>query len=381
MIQSIKNHKYFFYTLAGFLMLFLNACNRIDPPVDPPGQGFQTTPYNLNLPPNVPPPIEDPTNPLTEEGVSLGRKLFYDEILSANNSMSCASCHKQEYAFTDPARFSVGVDGIAGNRNSMAIFNQAWNRDFFWNGRKSSIKDLVFEPVTNPIELHLTWHEAIDRIKLHNEYPALFAKAFNIQGFEIDSVHVAKAIAQFMNSIISFNSKYDKFVKRQANLSPAEERGFEVFKSEAKGDCFHCHVPSNQLLTDNAIINPIQRFHNTGLDPLQNPFTGKAEYTNNPMDNGKFKTPSLRNLAFTAPYMHDGRFQTLDEVIEFYDNGVVLNDNLDLVMLKDPTRTRTFEGGKRQLNLTAQEKADLKAFLLTLTDSSLITNPKWSDPD
>lgn len=308
-------------------------------------------------------PVIPSTNPLTEEGVALGKKLFFDTLLSKNNTQSCASCHDPKKAFTDETRFSDGVDGMFGTRNSMPLFNLAWNFDdrFSWDGKELSLERQAFEPVRNPIEMHSLWTKVENKLQKHPEYPTLFKQAFGTS--KIDSTHITKAIAQFERTLISANSKFDKHLLGKAQLTPEELNGFNVFIDEDKGDCFHCHGSNNNpLWTDN-------KFHNNGLD---NTFTdlGLGKVTGDSNDNGKFKTPSLRNLAFTAPYMHDGRFSTLEEVINHYSEGLKSSATIDPLMKKID------KGG---VQLTEKEKTDLKAFLLSLSDYDFINNPKFQE--
>ncbi|WP_435261431.1 cytochrome-c peroxidase [Tenacibaculum sp. nBUS_03] len=308
-------------------------------------------------------PVIPSTNPLTEEGVALGKKLFFDTLLSKNNTQSCASCHNPKKAFTDETRFSDGVDGIFGTRNSMPLFNFAWNFDdrFSWDGKELSLERQAFEPVRNPIEMHSLWTKVENKLQKHPEYPTLFKQAFGTS--KIDSTLITKAIAQFERTLISANSKFDKHLLGKAQLTPEELNGFNVFIDEDKGDCFHCHGSNNNpLWTDN-------KFHNNGLD---NTFTdlGLGKVTGDSNDNGKFKTPSLRNLAFTAPYMHDGRFSTLEEVINHYSEGLKSSATIDPLMKKID------KGG---VQLTEKEKTDLKAFLLSLSDYDFINNPKFQE--
>jgi cytochrome c peroxidase len=245
----------------------------------------------------------------------------------------------------------------------MAIFNTAWNFNdrYFWDGRARGVEGQAFGPVVNPIEMHNTWPNAVATLQDHPEYPALFEAAFETS--IIDSTLVTRAIAQFERTIITGNSRFDRYLREEINLTPAEFRGLELFMTEG-GDCFHCHgSPGNPLWTDND-------FHNNGLDAT---FTdlGLGGITGNAFDNGKFKTPSLRNLVFTAPYMHDGRFADLDAVLEHYSTGLQNSPTID------PLMQFAFQGG---VQMTLDEKADLKAFLLSLTDSSLITNPAFQAP-
>lgn len=311
------------------------------------------------LPPNIP---ED--NPMTYEGVALGRKLFYDPILSGDGTQACANCHAPEFAFTDTNQFSTGIDGIQGGRNSMPIFNLAWNntKKLFWDGRVTGVEDQAFGPVVNPIEMHDTWPNVVSKLQAHPEYPELYDAAFGTD--LIDSVLTVKAIAQFERTLISGNSKFDQYLLNQTSLTPSELSGFDIFMDESGGDCFHCHGdPTNPLWTDNS-------FHNNGLDAT---FTdnGLGLITGNPSDNGKFKTPSLRNLKFTAPYMHDGRFETLEEVILHYSIGLQNSSTID------PLMKNVSQGG---VQLTPQEIQDLKAFLLSLSEDDFTTNPDYQAP-
>lgn len=306
-------------------------------------------------------PVIPTNNPLTKEGIALGKKLFFDKLLSKNNTQSCASCHSPKRAFTDVTRFSDGVDGTFGTRNSMPLFNLAWNFDdrFAWDGKEVGLEKQALEPVRNPIEMHSRWTIVAQKLQNHPEYPTLFRQAFGAS--TIDSTLVTKAIAQFERTLISGNSKFDKYLRGEAQLTPEERNGFDVFMDETRGDCFHCHgSDNNPLWTDN-------KFHNNGLDAT---FTdlGFGAVTGDPRDNGKFRTPSLRNLVFTAPYMHDGRFATLEEVINHYSEGLKSSPTIDPLMKK------VQQGG---VQLTSKDKADLKAFLLTLTDHDFVNNPDF----
>ena len=319
------------------------------------------TPLSLNIPATfgrfLPAPTIPADNPTTVEGVELGKKLFFDKTLSADFTQACASCHLPSQSFDDTNRYSVGIDGIAGTRNAMPIFNHAWNsnKKFFWDGRALGLEEQALEPVTNPIEMHDTWSNVVAKLQADASYPSMFRAAFGTS--TVDSLLAAKAIAQYERTLISGNSRFDQYTLRQIALTPSELSGYNLFMSESGADCFHCHGDiTNPLWTDNL-------FHNNGLDAS---FTdnGLGDVTGNPADNGKFKTPSLRNLAFTAPYMHDGRFQTLDEVIDHYSSGLKASSTVS------PLLKNVSAGG---VQLTPQEKADLKAFLLTLTDSSFVS--------
>lgn len=264
--------------------------------------------YQLEQPSILPPiPVSD-SNPLTTEGVELGRRLFYDPILSANNTQSCASCHAQQFGFTDNLRqFSIGIDGIAGNRNAMAIINLPYVTPLFWDGRSASLEDQALQPVTNPIEMHNTWEKAVDDLMKSVDYRVRFYKAFGSK--QITKELVARAIAQFERTLISGKSKYDLAITPGSGvfLTDQEYLGYTLFINE-EGDCFHCHTPGSNLFSDN-------KFHNNGLDTVSNvndyADKGLGDITKNPEDNGYFRTTTLWNIELTAPYMHDGRFQTL----------------------------------------------------------------------
>ena len=349
------------YLLIYFTLILSCSSERLESETS-----YTPIPVNLNIPDvfqdRILPPVIPSNNPLTEEGIELGKKLFFDKKLSVNGSQSCADCHKPSNSFTDARQYSIGVDNIQGTRNSMPLFNLAWNYDdsFFWDGRELSLERQVFDPITNPIEMHNTVANLVQELQIDSEYQEMFLKAFGTE--IIDSVQIGKAIAQYGRTIISANSKFDKYLLGQTTLTIQEEEGFNIFMDEERGDCFHCHGnENNPLWTDN-------KFHNNGLD---NNFSdlGLGAVTGNPNDNGKFKTPSLRNLEFTAPYMHDGRFNTIDEVINHYSEG--LQDSQTV----DPLMKMVSQGG---VQLSFEEKANLKAFLLTLSDYDFISNPDFN---
>lgn len=328
-------------------------------------QQYAPTPSLLKIPElfenNILKPVIPSDNQQTVEGIELGKKLFFDPILSGDKTLACADCHAPENAFTDSSRFSEGIDGSLGKRNSMPLFNLAWNYDenFFWDGGTFSLEHQAFIPVSDPTEMKNSWKQLQQELQKHPEYPNLFQKAFGTS--KIDSTLVTKAIAQFERTLISANSKFDKYLLGEVILTPEEVDGFNIFMEETKGDCFHCHgSDKNPLWTDNI-------FHNNGLDET---FTdlGLGTITGDPADNGKFKSPSLRNLIFTAPYMHDGRFTTIDEVINHYSEGLKNSSTIDPLMKK------VAQGG---VGLSIQEKSNLKAFLLALSDYDFIGNPDF----
>ena len=329
----------------------------------PKDEIYTPTPYVLTIPTGFPNPKVTTNNPLTFEGINLGRHLFYDKNLSRDNTQSCSSCHNQAFAFSDNGKkFSRGIDGIEGNRNANTIINLAFKDKFFWEGRTQGLENQTVEPVENPVEMHNTWENAVNQLKNANyvDYETLFLKAFGTKG--ITKERVGKAMAQFLRTIISSNSKYDKFIRQEISLTPSELNGLQIYNTE-KGDCFHCHsLDAEQLLTDN-------KFHNNGLDAV---FTdlGLANVTNNANDRGKFMTPTLRNIEKSTPYMHDGRFNTLEEVVNHYNSGGVASPTID------PLMKHVGDG----LLLTGQEKKDLINFLKTLSDTDFLNNPNYKSP-
>jgi len=351
-------------TYLLLVALILVSCSSSDE-----SQSYVATPMPLEIPDvfalYLPGPVIPADNPQTVEGVALGRKLFFDPILSGNGTQACSDCHRPQNAFSDPRQFSLGIDGIPGFRNSMPLQNLAWNfpQKFNWDGSASSLEEQIFEPVTNPIEMNNTWPNAVASLQGHNEYPELFREAFGTS--TIDSVMVTKAIAQFVRTLISANSRFDRHILGENILTPQELNGFNVFMAEELGDCFHCHGNFfNPLWTDNT-------FHNNGLDEIFADI-GLGGVSGDPRDNGRFKAPSLRNLLYTSPYMHDGRFETLEEVINHYSEGLVFSETID------PLMKAVAQGG---VQLSEEDKADLKAFLLSLSDPGFISNPDFQNPN
>lgn len=344
--------------------LTIQSCGKHDPYLD----DYATHPYELKIPEGFPAMPVPADNPMTVEGVELGRKLFYDEILSLDYSISCGSCHAPSVAFSDSSQYSKGVNGTLGNRQSMALVNLGWSYGFFWDGRASTLEQQVLGPVPNPVEMHLQWKDAANRLQNHSTYPFLFKKAFNT--YQIDSSLVAKAIAQFLRTMISGESKFDKVVRNEASFTPDESYGYDLFQRDKNdgagimgGDCFHCHVHPIffQLNTE---------YLNNGLDATFADL-GRGNVTHNVNDNGKFKTPTLRNIELSAPYMHDGRFATLEQVIDHYSTGLQNSATLS------PLMKEIDNGG---LLLPPYEKTCLVAFLKTLTDWDFINNPELKDP-
>lgn len=330
------------------------------------------TPKIVDIPDDFPPLDIPEDNQLTEEGVMLGRMLFYDPILSIDSSMSCSSCHLQSGAFTDNFRISRGVEGGFGNRSSMAIQNVGFNRKgFFWDGRSKTLEEQALLPVEDPIELHENWENVEEKLRKHADYPTRFREAFDIESkTEITKELAAKAIAQFERTlIVGQNSRYyNYFHSPLPGYFPDEDEsnGFDLFVKEGAtglpdAQCFHCHaLPMTTDFT----------FRNNGLDSAATladfPDFGRGGVTNFEWDNGKFIVPTLWNIELTAPYMHDGRFQTLEEVVEHYASGGHPSEN------KDPLIN--------DIQLSEQNKADLVAFLKSFTDTISLKAEEFSNP-
>lgn len=364
-----------------FILLVLNACKDKEDTVVPSTGGddltsvpYKPTPYNLVIPAGFPAMDIPANNPLTVEGVELGRLLFYDPILSSDSTISCGSCHLPAGTFTDNLALSPGVGNQLGDRSTMSLVNIGFmSKGLFWDGRSPSLEDQALHPVENPVEMAETWENAEVKLRRHKTYPALFRKAYGIKKTgEITRELTAKAIAQFERTLISGNSRFDK--KRYQNdpdpflFSDLEVDGLKIyfddqFSETAKGHCAHCH-DGGPLLTS-------ERFENNGITQVSSlqdfPDKGLGAVTGKVTDNGKFKAPTLRNIALTAPYMHDGRFQTLEQVIEHYNSGGHYAANV-------------ITGSITQLHLTEYDKKALLAFLHTLTDTSFINNPAFQNP-
>jgi cytochrome c peroxidase len=342
-----------FLLLGTAVLLTLWACHKDEGEYT---AGGGPTPYVLAIPRGLPPMPIPADNPLTVEGVALGKRLFYDPILSGDNTQSCASCHRQSFAFTDSTlQFSIGIDQRAGNRNAMPLFNIGYARNFFWDGGAANLETQVLGPITNPLEMHEELANCIAELRADPEYPNLFLKAFGTDS--ITTALLMKAIAQFERTILSGNSKYDAVQRGTATFTAAEQRGRDIFTDFQKGDCTHCHTLGSTF-TD-------FEYRNTGLDSIAVD-SGRARITLLPADLGRFKTPSLRNVELTGPYMHDGRFTTLQQVMDHYNTGFHYPPNLD------PNLRSAVKG-----RMTQQDMDDLIAFMKTLTDYDLISDPRF----
>lgn len=315
-------------------------------------------------------------NQITNEGATLGRVLFYDKKLSGNGTISCASCHKQDKGFSDDAVLSKGFNGGLTGRHSMTLINSRFYQRgrFFWDERARTLEEQVLMPFQDPVEMGMTLEQVVSTVQSQSYYPELFEKAFGSQ--EINSDRISKALSQFVRSIVSHSSKYDEGRALSAspganfpNFTDEENIGKNLFFRtipNGGGACFGCH-------TTEAFVSANPGPQNNGLDLVSTTDIGAGSVFTNPIFVGRFKTTSLRNIELTAPYMHDGRFNTLEEVVEHYNSGIQSHPTLSPA-LTDPN------GNPVQLNFTNSEKAALVAFLKTLTDNSVSTEVKWSDP-
>ncbi|AFD09411.1 cytochrome-c peroxidase [Solitalea canadensis] len=332
---------------------------------------YKPTLYNLTYPSYFGNRFSIPSdNPLTNEGIYLGRKLFYETRLSANRKISCASCHKQEKAFSDDRVGSIGVDGSVTERNSMAIVNLLWARKFFWDGRAIGLEQQAAIPLANPHEMGQSAALSAVILRKIKGYPYLFKHAFGDTAITAD--RIVKAIAQFERTLISADSPYDKYLRNEYSPSQIELEGMGLFMTApqpGKGirgaNCAHCHGGEKSYL---------EMFHNNGLDSIYKD-AGIQLLTGFETDHGRFKAPTLRNIALTAPYMHDGRFSSLEKVLDHY-NGPLHPHHLSS-FLKGSSNN---EGGLT-LGLTNKEKMAIVSFLHMLTDSSFVKNPAFSDPN
>lgn len=363
--------KYLLFIAFGTLLV-IGACENEPAPVEnirlKIEGNYNPTAYNLEIP-DVLPDMNIPTdNPLTEQGIQLGRHLFFDPILSLDSTISCASCHLPELGFSDPKQFSLGVNDAIGTRNAMSLVNVGfYTRGLFWDGRVETLEEQALLPIEDHLEMNDAWPNVLEKLRRHEDYPSMFRAAFGVEFTdEITEDLAVKAIAQFERTLISGNSRYDKALRNEIFLEDIEVNGqqlyfFELSQQAEHPGCSHCH--NGPLLTDN-------RYVNNGLDSVANLNSfkdkGRGEFTGRFGDNGKFRVPSLRNIALTAPYMHDGRFQTLEEVLDHYASGGHYAENIDANI--------------RPFTLTEQEKKELIAFMNTFTDEEFVNNPNFKDP-
>lgn len=362
------------------------SCEKKDPEIV-----IKPKPYTLNIPPYFPTKLNIPAdNPLTVEGIALGKKLFFDGRLSGRTEhdslMSCSTCHRKENSYEcGVTAFNqghpYGLTGISTTHTMLPLINLVFNHSGYgWNGFISNknlqlgnitlgvpeqqpyhyqnLESFVWMMIVAPDEAHGSIEKSIRLIASLPEYPPLFKAAFGTP--EVNMDRIAKAIAQYIRTLISADSKFDHYLQGKASLTDDEMAGYVLFTTEEGADCFHCHGgEGNMLFTTNEYVN-------NGLDINPNDLYDRYAITNHPEDKGAYKVPTLRNIAYTAPYMHDGRFKTLDEVLDFYSEGVQLAPNIS------PMMHHALQGG---VQLTRKEKEQLKAFLKTLSDSAFVSQP------
>ncbi len=379
-----------FLLITCFAVMAISSCSKnsdtaaTTPTTDPlAALNLPATPFNYASPalpnyltaPNIIAQLNTPAgNQVTDWGATLGRVLFYDKNLSLNKTISCASCHKPEHAFSDNLALSKGFLGGNTGRNSMGLINAAYypNGRFFWDERAATLEAQVLQPIQDHVEMGLTLDTLVARSAATTHYPYLFEKAFATTTITTD--RIARALAQFVRSIVSYQSKYDAgraaFPPNQnpgavnfANFTAQENRGKEIFFTPTLSSCAACH--GTETFTS-------ARAENNGLDLVLTDL-GVGGANSNPANNGQFKVNSIRNIELTAPYMHDGRFTTLEQVVEHYSTGIKATPNLS-PQLRNPN------GTPRNLNLSAADKAALVAFMKTLTDATIATEVKYSNP-
>ncbi|MBS1596550.1 MAG: c-type cytochrome [Bacteroidetes bacterium] len=335
--------------LAGILLslsLLAPACKKNDTSgavkfVAP--ASFPTPVYNLSA------------NPLTQSGFVLGRKLFYDNRLSRDSTISCGSCHQQFASFVHAGHIvSHGIDNKLGHRNTPALVNLAWSYDFFWDGGVHDMDLVPPNPIKNPVEMDAQLPVVLDRLRNDSKYPGMFKDAFGTD--EITTTRFLQALSQFMYTLVSANSKYDKYVRGETTLAAEEQQGLHLFQQK----CATCHT--TDLFTD-------RKFHNNGIQPTITD-SGRYNVTLDPADIGKFKTPTLRNIEKTGPYMHTGGLRSLQAVLDYYGSSVNASATLDTVLTRD---------GRTGIALSEDEKTQIIAFLKTLTDEDFMKDPRFSE--
>lgn len=332
------------------VIAWISACKKdtIDP-----GEWQQVS---FSVPPGWPQPYYNfKDNALTYDGFALGRKLFYDVRLSRDSTISCGTCHQQFASFAQSGHdVSHGVDDLLGTRNSPGLANMAWHTSFFWDGGVNHLETQPINPIQNPVEMDLKIADVVTRVSADADYRARFKKAFGDE--TVNSQRIFRAMAQFMGAMVSADSRYDRYVANPGGnyMTEGEIRGLTIFRQHCAG----CH--KEPLFSDFS-------FRNNGLAPTAVNDSGRAHITRDPADLYKFKVPSLRNVAVTAPYMHDGRIQSLEECVDHYSTGIHASATTDPLVA----------GG---ISLTAAEKSDVVSFLKTLTDSTFIHNKLFAEP-
>lgn len=336
---------------AGILLIsaaisLLAACSKKTSDVPPAATAAWVRPAHFPAP-----VYQFGDNVYSKAGFELGRRLFFDPMLSRDGTISCASCHRQKDAFADGATaFSQGVNNGISARNSPVVFNMAWNKSFMWDGGVNHIEVMPLAPLTNPAEMGESLTNIVRKLNNHPEYPTLFKKVFTRD--TVDDQQLFWALAQYMSGLVSANARYDQYVNGTASLTTDEQEGLMLFRQH----CTSCH--SEPLFTDYS-------FQNNGIDKVFAD-SGRYRITRDPVDLGRFKVPTLRNVALSSPYMHDGRFNTLEEVLAHYADDVQQSPTLSPLLQKD---------GQPGLGLSSSEQQKIVGFLHTLTDEEFISNP------
>ena len=346
--MKVKNTKYNLFFLV-LIVFTISSCD-IDPPIK---EELPADNIIFVVPQGWPQPHYDfSTNPLTKEGFILGRKLFYDTKLSRDNTISCGSCHQQFAAFSHlDHKTSHGIYGLFGTRNAPPLYNLNWQTNFMWDGGVNHIEVQPLAPITNPVEMDENMNNIVAKLQGDANYRAMFKEAFGTE--TVNTQLIFKAITQFQGMLVSYNSKYDKYSRGETTLTTNEMNGLNVFQQK----CNACHTAP--LFTNFDYVN-------NGLD---NVFAdeGRAKITLLPSDSGTFKVPSLRNVQLSRPYMHDGRFETLEQVLDHYSGGIKNSNTLSPLL-------------NSGIPLTSQEKKDIIAFLKTLTDNTFKNDKRFADP-
>ena len=341
--------------ILGVTTLLFDACKKSD--VNTPSLEYRPTYLSFKIPTGWPTPPSDiyKNNPLTEEGFQLGRKLFYDGRLSKDGNFPCASCHQQFAAFaTYDHQFSHGFNNSFTFRNAPPLFNLAWMKEMHWDGGINHIEVQPLAPITDITEMAENIENVLKKLSIDTAYRRMFVAAFGDTA--INSQRMLKALSQFMGSIQSFNSKYDQVKRGEASFTLSEQSGYKTFKAK----CNSCHT--EPLFTDNSFRN-----NGLSLDPFLKDI-GRMRVTGKPSDSLLFKVPSLRNIQYTGPFMHDGRIFSLLQTVSHYQTGIdITQPTLDPLL-------------KNRLSITNQEKVDLVEFLQTLTDDVLLQDTRFSQP-
>lgn len=343
--------KFFIFSLLVFTAMI--SCKK-DPEIIDPALISGENNYAPVVPAGWPNPVYDFTgNTVTYDAFTLGRHLFYEPMLSEDTTVSCGSCHMQTFGFSNGPSHATshGVHSLLGKRNSPAMFNLTWQTKIMWDGSVNNLENQPIGPIQNPIEMNLSFNDALLRVAASPKYKTLFKNAYG--DTVVTSQRFLKSFAQFMGLMVSYNSKYDKVKNGEETFSATENNGYTVFKN----NCASCH--SEPLFSDYS-------FRNNGLPVNSFQDSGRYKITLVSSDMFKFKTPSLRNLGLTAPYMHDGRFSTLSQVLNHYESGISSTPNLDPLL----------SGG---ILLTAQEKNDLLSFLATLNDYTFMNDARFKE--